>query len=333
MGSKNSDGHRNQRFSVSDRWQTVVAIAAAFIAVGTSAFGFGFKALGLIVVAFAISILVGTLFDALISPRVALAVFTISAVSFAAGIGYYYFSQPKHPQWCSELHPAAPSAYTSGSYQSASTLQLVRVLANEENGPTSCVRIDLSMLNKGGNAVFVTRAAIRISRSWRISPTCPLGGKGGGGVLPAANYNSTISLATVPTTSYVDQVSQHLSPQDVDRFTVTARLTNNPLASQGGMEILEAQVKVYYNNNSQTAWSKPFLFSSDPIATPQNLSNVFGKPNLSSSQSAVIGPRVNYIYLNRQEAASIARMPVARTGIVENVQRFLASPALPTCNQ
>jgi hypothetical protein len=267
----------------------------------------------------------------LLTTRVALIIFIISCLVCSAGIFQSERSARQETggaNYCNPVESATVGAYIdSGS--AGRKLQIVKILAIEETGPTPCVKIDLSLLNNDGEEVFVTRAAVQLINAWQILRTCPAGGGGGGGVPPTTNYNTTISLHSIPTTSYVDQVSQYLKAQDVDRFTITARLTNDPSQLKEGFLILEGRVKVYYNGAMETPWSKPFLFLSRP-APPQSLQYLFGEPAKHDGVNKFIGPQIDPFDENKATAADVSGLLVARTGLVKEVQKFFTSH-IPSC--
>jgi hypothetical protein len=318
--------------SIADRWQALLAVAGGFGAVGGALLPTNFKLAGLILLGLAVSILFAIPFSVFTTPRAAVTVFMTACVVCAIGI--FQFERPSNSgeaqaNYCNPIESSTGAAYVD-SEPASQGLQVVKILANEETGQTPCVKVDVSLLNNSGKEVFVTRAAFQIVHSWRIFHTCQSGGKGGGSVPLIANYNTTISLHEVPNTSYLDQVSQYLAAQDTDRFTITARLTNDPSNSDDGFLILEGRVKIFYNSRMETPWSEPFLFLSKPIL-PQGLRYSFGEPQASAGLNGFIGPRINLSYENKVAAENANSLAIAQTSLARQTDQFLLASKVPSC--
>jgi hypothetical protein len=228
--------------------------------------------------------------------------------------------------WCRPFGPNSSADIGRLLPNQHGPLRLVDLTISESvaAGRLGCVRFDTRLRNVGPEVVFLKKATLDIRRVRPLNPTC-VGGRGGGGVPPSANYNVTIELSRVPYSVDVQGFSQELEPQDVDRFMITARIDDTS-AQAPPVAVVEADLRYTYNEDSQVLRSPTLLFLSTPVYQPGEFA-----PPTTASHRLADDPRVADDALNRRRVMETASLPAVRSPGIQQLSTFMRRPDRAPC--
>lgn len=128
--------------------------------------------------------------------------------------------------------------------------------------------LDIKLRNTGSQIAFIKTVIITVNNTWRLSPVYNTGAL----IMPSANYDIELPIQEIIPYSVESSISQAISPNDVDRFTLV-------LMSPPHYVIL-AQLSLIYDSDNKRLSSDNLIFAksgsscSYPMMSTEKLSQM-----------------------------------------------------------
>jgi hypothetical protein len=296
------------------RPEAMIAGGSALVAAGATLLATGppRTTAGIIVLSVGVASILGGLGMRLFGKTASATVFTVVVMAgFGVAVG---ISRSQHKARADACQPAnaADSAPAVVYGHTRSPVRLVQLSALEMSSSEGqgCLNIDVKLRNVGSQRVFIAAAALHVDRAWDFRTEC--GGKGGGTVPLAANYDVRVNLTHIPTVATTTAVAQQIGPNDVDDFGLRAEFAGYHTTRA----ILKIHLVLTYDENQATLVSPAFLVLIQPG------SGSFSADQLPPGTPLALGA-------NRRLIRSLP--PLARSGGVQQLSHLILTRRVAIC--